>query len=419
MEISTLQVINDFTTQLKNSIKDQEFVKLTLSKPSNEKDLNNIYIRLITIKQVLKLSFTYRYKTNDQVKNFNIDEAETEIKSLLKDSFKIATLFTTKADIVLLIPKKGNLILKKGKASFAEPLSDSHDREKKKRTADNDAYLHVLGITDDTGTVIPKMADKYRQINKYLETIEGLIKEANMPEEINIVDMGSGKGYLTFALYDYLHNKLGLQVKIAGIDLREELVEICNKASRQCGFENLRFECKSIEDYKEKKIDILIALHACDTATDDAIQKGIASNAALIICAPCCHKQIRQQLKGREHKSPMLKYGIFKERIFEMVTDTIRALILEKKKYETKIFEFISNEHTRKNIMLVGIRSTKNADEKMINDQINSIKKEYGIEFHYLEKAIDNLILNPSPEGEGKVSTKKPVGPKARQGLIS
>jgi SAM-dependent methyltransferase len=389
MEITTIQVINDFTSQLKDSIRNQEFVKLTLSKPSNEKDLNNVYVRLVMIKQSQKLSFTYRYKTNDQVKNFDLDEAVTEIKSLLKDSFKIATLFTTQADIVLLIPKKGKLILKKGKASFTEPLTGSHDREKKKRASDNDTYLHVLGITDEHGTVIPKMADKYRQINKYLEIVESLIKEASMPAEINIVDMGSGKGYLTFALYDYLHNKLGLNVKIVGIDQREELTELCNKASRQCGFENLRFECKSIEEYKEKKIDILIALHACDTATDDAIQKGIASNAALIICAPCCHKQIRQQLKGKEQKNSMLKYGIFKERFFEMVTDTIRALILEKKQYETKIFEFISNEHTRKNIMLAGIRSPKKANEKMISDEIDSIKKEYGIEFHYLEKAIE------------------------------
>jgi hypothetical protein len=390
MEIPIFQEINDFASLLKNSIRDEEFVKLTLSKASNENDLNNVYVRPVIIKQSLKLSFTYRYKTNDQVKNFDLEEAEAEIKSLLKDNFKIATLFTLKADIVLMIPKKGKLIIKKGKASFAETLSDSHDREKKKRAADNDAYLHILGITDNTGNVIPKMADKYRQINKYLEVIESLIKEASMPAEINIVDMGSGKGYLTFALYDYLHNKLGLHVKIVGIDLRKELVDLCNKASKQCGFADLRFVCKSIQDYRENRIDILIALHACDTATDDAIQKGMASDAALIICAPCCHKQIRQQLKGKEQKSPILKYGIFKERQFEMVTDTIRALIMEKKQYETKIFEFISNEHTRKNIMLAGIRTGKKADEKMIDEEIFSIKKEYGIEFHYLEKAISS-----------------------------
>jgi 2-polyprenyl-3-methyl-5-hydroxy-6-metoxy-1,4-benzoquinol methylase len=391
MEIAAVQVIDEFITHLKDSIKNQEFVKLTLSKPSkNEKGLQNVYVRLVSIKQASKLSFTYRHNTNDQVKNFDIEEATAEIRLLLKDSFKIATLFTTTADFVLLIPKKGKLILKKSKASFSEPGSDSHDREKKKRASDNDAYLQILGITDDNGAVIPKMADKFRQINKYLEIIEGLIKEASLPAEINIVDMGSGKGYLTFALHDYLHHKLELQVNVLGIDQRQDLIDYCNKAAKQCGFDKLRFECRSIDDFKEKNIDILIALHACDTATDDAIQKGIDSNAALIICAPCCHKQIRQQLKGKEQRSPLLKYGIFKERQFELVTDTIRALIMEKNQYETKIFEFISNEHTRKNVMLIGIRSEKKPDEKAIDNQITNLKKEYGIEYHYLEKILDH-----------------------------
>jgi SAM-dependent methyltransferase len=389
MKITTMDVIKDFINQVKTSVKAEEFVKLTLSKPSkNEKDLNNVYIRLITVKQTLKLSFTYRYKTNDLVKNFDIEEAEAELNNLLKGIFKIATLFTTKADVVLMIAKKEKASIKKGKPSFTESGTESHDREKKKRTTDNDSYLNLLGVTDEAGIVIPKMADKYRQINKYLEIIEGLVKEASLPSEINIVDMGSGKGYLTFALYDYLHNKLHLKVNITGIELREELVEQCNKAAAQCDFKNLKFDCRPIESYKDTSIDILIALHACDTATDDAILKGITSNAALIICAPCCHKQIRQQLKGKENSNPILKHGIFKERQFEMVTDTIRALIMEKTNYETKIFEFISNEHTRKNIMLVGIKSSKKIDENWINDQIAGIKKEYGIEFHYLEKII-------------------------------
>ena len=386
MEIKVTDVINDFIAQLKKSVTEKEFVKLTLSKPSkNDQVLQNVYVRLVTIKQAIKLSFTYRAHTNDQVKNFDLEEAATELQGLLKDSFKIATLFTIKEVIVLLTPKK---TIKSNKASFSEPVIESHDREKKKRAIENDAYLHLLGITDEQGNVIPKMADKYKQINKYLEIIESLIKEVKLPEKISVVDMGSGKGYLTFALYDYLQNKLKLNVSVTGIELREDLVKYCNEAAEKSGFEKLKFECKSIETFEKEKIDILIALHACDTATDDAIKKGFAADATLIICAPCCHKQIRQQLKGKEQKSPLLKYGIFKERQFEMVTDTIRALIMEKKQYETKIFEFISNEHTRKNVMLVGTKSSKKADIKALDDQIDSIKKEYGIEFHYLEKVI-------------------------------
>ena len=129
----------------------------------------------------------------------------------------------------------------------------------------------------------------------------------------------------------------------------------------------------------------MIALHACDTATDDALGKAISANANLVITAPCCHKQIRQQLKGREQESPILKYGIFKERQFEMVTDTLRALILEKNQYSTKVFEFISNEHTRKNVMLVGQKSNKKPDTEKLTEKIDALKNEYGIESHYLE----------------------------------
>ena len=145
---------------------------------------------------------------------------------------------------------------------------------------------------------------------------------------------------------------------------------------------------QTIQEYKPKKIDILIALHACDTATDDALSKAIKANAALIITAPCCHKQIRQQLKGKEQENPILKYGIFKERQYEMITDTIRALILEKNQYQSKVFEFISNEHTRKNVMLVGIKSSKDPDTKMISNKIEKLKAEYKIESHYLEKIL-------------------------------
>ena len=134
--------------------------------------------------------------------------------------------------------------------------------------------------------------------------------------------------------------------------------------------------------------DILIALHACDTATDDALGKAISANANLVITAPCCHKQIRQQLKGKEQENPILKYGIFKERQFEMVTDTIRALILEKNQYSTKVFEFISNEHTRKNVMLVGQKSNKKPDTEAIAKKIDDLKKEYHVESHYLETLV-------------------------------
>lgn len=387
-----MRELKELIGHFKNALSSGVFVKVTLSKPRSENVvLQNVYIRSVLIKNKIQLSFTYRNKTNDQVKNKSIEDGLLEMESLLQDNFFFATLFTTTEDHSLQISKKGASILLKQKSSHKEPQSLSHDRAKIKRATEKDYYLTLLGINDNEGKLIPAMADKYRQINKYLEIIEGLLTSAVLPEQINIVDMGSGKGYLTFALYDYLKNKLKLNVSLTGIELRFDLVEYCNVTAKLCGFESLQFICKPIEEYHDNRIDILIALHACDTATDDAIYKGIVSNAGLIICAPCCHKQIRQQVKGVEQESPLLKFGIFKERQFEMITDTIRALILEEHRYQTKIFEFISNEHTRKNIMLVGIKSEQKNDKKISLDKIETVKKEYHIEYHYLEKLFNTI----------------------------
>lgn len=377
-----------FFERLDKSYNDNSFVKITLSKPAFKSDgLHNVYIRLITIKNEPIFSCTYHYQTNDQVKNYSLEEIKTILTELLNQKFKIAILFTLEEDFTIQFSKKGKVSTKTTPPSFQNKPPETHDNPKKKR-AELGKYLHLLGITDENGSVIPKMADKFKQINKYLEIIENLIKNADLPKSVNIVDMGSGKGYLTFALYDYLVNQKKMEINVTGIEQRKELVDFCNKTATECGFENLHFETNTIQGYNSKKIDILIALHACDTATDDAISKAIKTNANLIITAPCCHKQIRQQLKGKEQNSPILKYGIFKERQYEMVTDTIRALILEKHQYNTSVFEFISNEHTRKNIMLVGQKSNKKRDIKSISEKIEGLKKEYNIEYHYLEKSL-------------------------------
>ncbi|MDY0779563.1 SAM-dependent methyltransferase [Tenacibaculum sp. IB213877] len=374
--------------ELKKSIKEDNFVKLTLSKPvSKSFELPNVYVRQIQLKGETSYQFLYRYTTNDQVKNYSLEETIHELENLLSEKFRAATLFTLGKDFLVFVSKKKKVSYKTSAPSFKNKLPEAHDKPKEKR-AENSPYLHFLGITDKQGNVIPKMADKYRQINKYLEIIEAQLSTVKLPNQIQIVDMGSGKGYLTFALYDYLVNQKRFNATVTGIELRENLVNYCNDIADRCSFTNLHFVAQPIQEYDNDKIDILIALHACDTATDDAIYKGLVSKAELIICAPCCHKQIRQQVKGVEQESPLLKYGIFKERQFEMVTDTIRALILEKHSYNTKVFEFISNEHTRKNVMLIGSKSNKKKDTEQIDKKINDLKEIYHIDEHYLETLI-------------------------------
>ena len=232
------------------------------------------------------------------------------------------------------------------------------------------------------------MQHKYKQINRYVEIIEGILKDTIIKNNFSVVDMGSGKGYLTFALYDYLQNKYDA-VKVTGIEMREDLVLKCNNIAVQSKYSNLHFEKGSINETTLASVDMLIALHACDTATDDAIAKGIKANATYIICAPCCHKQIRKQMAPINALKLITKHGILLERQAEMVTDTIRALILEANGYKTKVFDFIEEEDTPKNVLIVGTKT--NFSEELLKEnmeKVQDLKTMFGIKEHYLETVV-------------------------------
>ncbi|MDB5490995.1 MAG: SAM-dependent methyltransferase [Micavibrio sp.] len=382
--------LREFQTHLGQSLQDQSFIKLTLGHYTGEEaDLKSIQVRRIVIKREEKLSFTYRYKTRDIVKNYGAEEAVARIADSLRFGFHAATLFTTAFDLVF-DDNKGKQTLKQNPATQAAPATLDHDRAKTRLVAaKGQSWLHDLKITDDKGAVLKASQDKYRQINKYVEILDGLIKSLPEKPGMKIVDMGSGKGYLTFALYDHLTNTLKRDVAVEGVEFRPDMVALCNDIAKKSDFPGLRFVEGTIENYDSKGADILIALHACDTATDDAIAKGITAGAELIVVAPCCHKQIRREIeKSRRHNDLgfLMEHGIFIERQAEMVTDGLRALILEYFGYSTKVFEFISDVHTPKNAMIVGVRNAKAAlkDPKILA-KINDAKNYFGIVRHHLE----------------------------------
>jgi tRNA A58 N-methylase Trm61 len=258
-------------------------------------------------------------------------------------------------------------------------------------TISNNIYLKALGLVTQSNQLMPSMQAKFKQINKYIETIDSVIKNSSLADqtEIHIADMGAGKGYLTFALYDYLNQVLKLKAHVAGMELRPELVKMGNELAQKCAFERLKFYEGEIKSYALEKIDMLIALHACDTATDDAIAQGIAARAAVIITAPCCHKQIRKAMNVTNALKPITQFGILEERQAEIVTDTLRALMLEAHGYKTQVFEFISDAHTHKNVMIVGV---KKGEQQIALDQyrekIAALKKMFGIEEFYLEQRL-------------------------------
>ncbi|SMO84134.1 class I SAM-dependent methyltransferase [Solitalea koreensis] len=385
-------VIADFFEHLRKSLASETFSKLTFAKTIGNAQLLNIYVKPVQLKQGQKLSLTYHYQTQDKVENLDLEDAILTLNSYINNPFLSAILFTTEADIALKLNKKRIASIVESKPTFKASAVQMHDQPKKRIIeAKESSYLALLGIVDEQGKVIKSMSDKFRQINKYIEIIESLVKSTTLPTDgIQVLDMGSGKGYLTFALYDYLVNKLGLKATVTGIELREELVTLCNNIAQKCGFKDLHFVSERIENVKTEQIDLLIALHACDTATDDALFKGITAGARIIVCAPCCHKQVRKQMHCSTELSSVLKHGIFEERQAEMLTDGIRSLLLETQGYKSKVFEFISNEHTRKNVMIVGTKTKDKNNNTSVKEQISQLKNAYGIK----EQQLETLLLN-------------------------
>ncbi len=382
--------LGEFNNEIKESFGQGQLMKITLGKPASKTtDLKNIFIRLVEIKGSKLLNVTYRHTTKDIAKNLDIDEIEKLLTDLIPQSFLHATLFTQTNDFRLIYNKKRRSTLLRQKPSLSILKELSHDRIKSRLIDnENNIYLQKLGVMDQEGKVFPGMSDKFRQINRYVEIIDGSLPEQNPENTFTVVDMGSGKGYLTFALYDHLQNNLLLNAQMTGVEMRPALVKFCCKVAEESGFGQLNFTESNIADFPLVKADMLIALHACDTATDDAIYKGIKANARYIVVAPCCHKQIRKEMHPENEMKAVLKHGIFLERYAEMFTDGLRALILEMHGYQTKVIEFISTEHTPKNVMIIGRKNTKRPDAEKITNQIRSLKQSFGIEFHYLEKLL-------------------------------
>ena len=365
-------------------------LKITIG---NKKDkfsiLKNVFIKPVLIKEKYLLSFVYRNLNNDITKNFDLPESVHQIKNLLEESFYNADVYTTSETVYYTVTKEGKekIITKNSDAKITTAVL-THDKQKNRLIPTNSFYLKELGLTNAEGNLKKEMQHKYKQINRYVEIVEGILKDTNIENNFSIVDMGSGKGYLTFALYDYLQTK-NKEIKVTGIELREDLVLKCNKIAEQSNYKGLHFIKGSIQQTDLSFVDMLIALHACDTATDDAIAKGIKANARFIICAPCCHKQIRKQMAPTNALQFITKYGILMERQAEMVTDTTRALMLEAHGYKTKVFDFIEEEDTPKNVLIVGTRS--NFSQKTFEDNILKIKELkalFGIKEHYLETVI-------------------------------
>lgn len=375
-----------FTTKVDQLVVAGSPIKITFSKQRHQnKDIVNVYLKTAVLKNQLQYSLTNRYRTKDEVKNYTKEQISDAIDHLLGNMFFNAVLFTEDEEITLLQNKKGkaSLIIKKVNKEMV--IDVAHDHQKARLIPEKQTWLQALGLAGKDGKILDKSQDKYRQINKYIEILDHLIKDFPNDQIITIADMGSGKGYLTFALYDHLVNNKKMRCKMTGYEMRQDIVTLCYNTAIKEGFVGLTFQQKDIDQVNAAGCDVVIALHACDIATDMAIAKGIQAGAKYIVASPCCHKQVRNSMKHQNILSPILSHGILEERQAEILTDGIRALIMEAHGYRTQVFEFISSENTSKNLMITGVKSTPDSKAK---DKVESLKAYFGIEYHYLEKLV-------------------------------
>jgi hypothetical protein len=382
--------IEKFLNLINEAAEQSTLVKMTLSKPAQKHDeLRNVYVKPVLIKEKRLFAFTYHYERRDEVKNYDTTQMLDILREMVPNRFLNAVLFTVNEDVTLLVSGKGKATIQTKKVQECREQNLEHDKQKARLINPANPWWYQLGLTTREGKITADMQHKFKQIYKYAEIVESLIKPMKFDGTVHIADMGAGKGYLTFALYELLTQRLNLDVDIKGVEIRPDLVLKINEIINSNHLKGLEFVESSIEAYHPEKLDVLIALHACNTATDDAIASGIKAGAELIVCAPCCHKQIRQEMERSGRYDAITRYGIFLERQAVMVTDTIRALILEYFGYKTQVMEFIEMEHTPKNVLLVGRRISKGTKDPKILQQIADLKARYGIERHYLETVLD------------------------------
>ncbi|SFV30653.1 Methyltransferase domain-containing protein [Devosia crocina] len=378
--------IEEFVLALQTAFIDGSITRLKLGGYHGpEAELKGIEARKVLLNAGERLSFVYRYKTRDITKNLTVDEAMSFVRSGLSGEYRSARIETTDYD--LQFERQGDKYrLKKTEVTGRDAVEASHDRAKNRPLASGGkVWMKALGLAGADGKILAASQDKFRQINKMVEIFAPLIQELS-PDHPRIVDMGAGKGYLDFALADHF-KRTATRAEIYGVELRPQLVEDGNRLAQESGFSNLHFVPGSILDYDATGADTVIALHACDTATDDAIYQGIRAGAELIAVAPCCHKQVRRQMEEGTADTRLdflLRHGTFLEKQAEMVTDGLRALLLEASGYRTKVFEFVSDAHTPKNNLIVAQKGRAGSREAAMR-RVGEVKAMFGIEKHYLE----------------------------------
>ena len=343
-----------------------EFISATLSNPKNKDGVQKVKVRPILKKDVLY--FQLESFRNNQAFHENVEEKKAcEILLKYMENMRQMQMETKKYAYTVLVSKKGKVTVKR-KAAKGTPASVdlSHNRKKQYILEEGVPvpFLQDLGVMTPEGRIVHARFDKFRQINRFLEFIEDILPALDRGRELTILDFGCGKSYLTFAMYYYLRELEGFDVNIIGLDLKEDVIRHCSELARSYGYDKLHFYQGDIAGYEGvSSVDMVVTLHACDTATDFALAKAIGWNAKVILSVPCCQHELNRQMKN-DMLSPIMNYGLLKERMAALVTDGLRAEYLKREGYDVQVLEFIDMEHTPKNILLRAVKTGRRADNE-------------------------------------------------------
>jgi len=406
---------------LAQALAQRRFSRLVLGHyRGSEPGLSKLVARELVLRGERQLSLLYRHETRDITRNLPLAEAPAAVLALIdgpgQPGFAHALLESADGQAELRVSRKGraSLLLRRtagaapdAPAGSGDATAGAHDRPKHRLLTLADPCWHDLGLTDAAGRLIPAMSRKWKQINKFVEVLDAAWRESALsqpgprPAALRVMDFGAGKGYLTFAVHAHLTRGLGASAEVTGIELRGDLVALCEASARRHGLQGLHFAQGDVMHQATGALDVMIALHACDTATDHAIHKGLAAGAQIILCSPCCHKQLRPQLSSPGLLRPMLQHGIHLGQQAEMLTDSLRALLLEAHGYHTQVFEFVALEHTSKNKMILAVKRAQapagDAAREQVYQQIRAIKDFYGVREHCLELLLAGASAATAP----------------------
>ena len=376
---------------------DEQLGQIILSNSRRKEEVSKVRVRPLLLQE--KLVFQVEEFRGKQAFHQNLmkDEAYEYLQNAMSDTFRQMELASAKGSAQILVSKNGKMTGKvkkncpvKGQAKIQAPSTLLDHNRKKKYVLEEGKpipFLQDLGVMTADGRIVHSRYDKFRQINRFLEFVQDILPKLPKGREINIIDFGCGKSYLTFAMYYYLKELNGFDIRVIGLDLKQDVIDHCNQLARKYGFEKLAFYHGDIASYEGvDQVDMVVTLHACDTATDYALAKAVRWNASVILSVPCCQHELNRQMKN-DMLEPVLQYGLLKERMAALYTDGIRAEILENHGYRTQILEFIDMEHTPKNVLIRAVKEGKGKKNgKKLQEMMdflhveNTLAKEIGIQ---------------------------------------